>query len=99
MTSRPAPNRIILDAGFKTLPDYRIAPEPVGLAGVKGVEASAEHFSVTLDAPNSQVKLGDRIDFVVGYSDMTVFLYDQLIGVRNDIVEVVWPILGRGKLQ
>jgi D-serine deaminase-like pyridoxal phosphate-dependent protein len=99
VTSRPAANRIILDAGFKTLPAFYSVPEPVGLAGVASVAPSAEHLTVTLNQSNAEVKPGDRFDFIVGYSDMTVFLYDQLIGIRNGVVEVVWPILGRGKVQ
>ncbi len=99
VTSRPVPDRIIFDVGFKSLPDWAGKPEPVGLPGVKRMSMSAEHGSLTMEEPNSTVKLGDRFDFMVGYGDATVFLYDQLYGVRDGVVEVVWPILGRGKLQ
>jgi D-serine deaminase-like pyridoxal phosphate-dependent protein len=71
----------------------------VGLPGVKSVRMSAEHGIVTLEAPNTTVKVGDAFDFIVGYGDMTVFLYDQLYGIRGGIVEAVWEIAGRGKLQ
>jgi hypothetical protein len=43
----------------------------------------------------SLIKSGVRL---VGYSDTTVCLHDQLVGTRGDCVEVVWPVLGRGKL-
>jgi len=39
------------------------------------------------------------VEFVAGYSDTTVFLHDELYGTREDRVEIVWPILGRGKLR
>jgi hypothetical protein len=35
----------------------------------------------------------------VGYSDTTVNLHDELVGIRGGKVEVVWSILGRGKLK
>jgi D-serine deaminase-like pyridoxal phosphate-dependent protein len=99
VVSRPAPDRIILDAGFKSLPTWAGAPEPVGLPGVAEVLASAEHLSVSLRGPNAAVKVGGRLDFVVGYGDSTVFLHDQMVGVRNGLVEVVWAIQGRGRIQ
>ena len=99
VTSRPAPERIILDAGFKTLPTWHATPQPVGLAGIKSTAMSAEHGTLVLAAPNSEVQVGDTLDFVVGYGDVTVCLHDELVGVRDAIVEAVWPIQGRGKIR
>jgi D-serine deaminase-like pyridoxal phosphate-dependent protein len=100
VTSRPNPQRIICDAGFKSLPSNDGLPAPVGLAQkVRKVVSSAEHGAVELDSPNDTLDVGDLLDFVVGYGDGTVYLHDGLVGVRNGLVECVWPILGRGKLQ
>lgn len=99
VTSRPTPTRIICDAGFKTLPRGFAAPKAVGIDGVKSISLSAEHGIINLEAPNTTLKIGDVFDFVVGYSDATVFLHDTLYGVRQGIVETAWPILGRGKLR
>lgn len=99
VTSRPAPERIICDAGFKTLPRGFSTPKPVGIEHVKSVTFSAEHGYVILDEPNTQLRVGDVFDFIVGYSDATVFLHENLYGLRSGIVEAVWPILGRGKLR
>jgi D-serine deaminase-like pyridoxal phosphate-dependent protein len=74
-------------------------PVPVGLSGVKSVGLSAEHGQVDLDEPNLAVKVGDRLDWIVGYADTSVHLHDHMYGIRDGIVEVVWPILGRGKLR
>jgi hypothetical protein len=54
---------------------------------------------VTLKEPNHTVKVGEAVDFVVGYGDETVCLHDRLYGIREGIVEIVWPILGRGKIR
>lgn len=99
VTSRPAPNRIICDAGFKTLPRGFAAPKPVGIDNVKSIGLSAEHGILTLEGANTALKIGDVFDFVVGYSDATVCLHDTIYGIRQGIVETAWPILGRGKLR
>ena len=99
VTSRPAPDRIIFDVGFKSLPAWAGEPKPIGLSGVKSIGMSAEHGTITLEAPNASVRVGDVFDFVVGYGDSTVFLHDCLYGIRDDVVEVVWHIQGRGKIR
>jgi D-serine deaminase-like pyridoxal phosphate-dependent protein len=99
VTSRPTPQRIILDAGFKTLPRGFATPKPLGVGPVKNLLFSAEHGILTLEEANNTLHIGDRLDLIVGYSDATICLHDWLYGVRNDMVETVWPILGRGKLR
>ncbi|MEZ4725740.1 MAG: alanine racemase [Caldilineaceae bacterium] len=78
VTSRPTPTRIICDAGFKTLPRGYATPKPVGIDQVKSVVFSAEHGIITLEAPNTALKVGEQFDMLVGYSDATVFLHDQI---------------------
>ena len=74
-------------------------PAPIGLDHVRSVRLSAEHATIELDAPNTGLSVGDRLEWVVGYSDTTVHLHDEIYAVRNGRVEAVWPILGRGKLR
>ena len=69
------------------------------LDGVENMSMSAEHGTVTFSAPNTDVRVGDAFDFMVSYTDVTLFLHDRLYGIRDDQVEVVWPITGRGKLR
>lgn len=97
--SRPTPDRIIFDAGVKALPAWSCMPKPIGLAGVKTLRMSAEHATITLEPPDTSVKVGEVFDFIVGYGDHTVFLHDHLYGIRDGVVEVVWEIQGRGKLR
>jgi D-serine deaminase-like pyridoxal phosphate-dependent protein len=99
VTSRPAPDRIILDAGFKTLPRGFAAARPIGIEGVASVVHSAEHCILTLTQANDVLRIGDGVDMMVGYGDATVFLHEVLHGVRDGVVETAWPVLGRGKLQ
>ncbi len=60
---------------------------------------SAEHLTYLLEKPQERIRPGDAVDFVVGYGDATVFLHDQLYGVRGGRVEVVWPVEARYKLR
>lgn len=100
VTSRPAPDRIITDAGFKTLPSWSFKPEAKDdFPPIESVSSSAEHGVFRLTEPDETIKVGDSFDFMVGYGDATVFLHDHLYGVRDSVVEVIWPIVGRGKLR
>jgi D-serine deaminase-like pyridoxal phosphate-dependent protein len=99
VTSRPAPTRIICDAGRKTMSEGAADPAPIGISGVESVGLSAEHGKVELAEPSETPRVGDKIEFVIGYSDVTVALHDEIYGIRDGIVETVWPLLGRGRLQ
>ena len=99
VTSRPAPTRIICDAGKKTMSTDASTPKPRGLPNVTSVGCSAEHGTIQLAEPSGTPRVGDKLQFIVGYGDTTVFLHDNFYGIRDGRVEVVWPILGRGKLQ
>jgi D-serine deaminase-like pyridoxal phosphate-dependent protein len=99
VTSRPTPTRIICDAGKKTISEGAADPEPIGITGVESVAMSAEHGKIELAEPSKAPRVGDKIEFVVGYSDVTVALHNELYGIREGTVETVWQLLGRGRLQ
>jgi D-serine deaminase-like pyridoxal phosphate-dependent protein len=96
--SRPNPTRVITDAGFKSLSTQNAMPAP-RIDNVEAVRMSAEHGVIELSAPNTDIRVGDRVSWSVGYTDATVILHETMYGVRDGIVEVAWPIVGRGKLQ
>ena len=100
VVSRPNPSLIVTDGGFKTFGTTHSTPEPIGLpkAQVQKVSFSAEHGRLFLAAPDDTVRVGDRLEFVVGYSDSTVFLHDLIFATRAGVVEAAWEIQGRGKL-
>ena len=98
VTSRPTPTRVILDAGRKTMSCDAAAPEPIGLPAVEATRFSAEHTKIELLQPSDTPRVGERVQLVVGYSDTTVHLHEQIIGVRNGRVESVWRVAGRGMI-
>lgn len=94
VTSRPTASRIICDGGKKTMSDYPVGPEPLGLAGVEAVTLAAEHITVELAEPNPSPRVGDVLEFVASYVDTSVHLHDTMFGARRGIVEVSWPVRG-----
>lgn len=97
VTSRPTPQRIICDAGKKSMSADAAVPEPVGVADIASVRFSAEHAIIELSAPNDRIKIGDKVEFVVGYSDTTVHLHEDMYAIRDGRVVAVWPISARGR--
>jgi D-serine deaminase-like pyridoxal phosphate-dependent protein len=98
VTSRPTSNRILFDAGRKTMDPSNVAPEVVGLDNVESISLSAEHGTIRLNEPNDTVKVGDTLTLRVGYSDQAVHLHEQLLATRDGKVVAIWPTLARGKL-
>jgi hypothetical protein len=39
------------------------------------------------------------VEFVVGYSDMTVFLHDEIVAHRGGEIEAIWRIAARGMVK
>ncbi len=74
-------------------------PQVKGIPAAKLVGLSAEHGKLALEPPATALCVGDKLNFIVGYADLTLFLHDRLYGIRNQRVEVAWDILGRGKLS
>ncbi|HEV2127869.1 MAG TPA: alanine racemase, partial [Thermomicrobiales bacterium] len=99
VTSRPARDRIIFDAGRKSVDPSNLVPEVIGLEGVSQLAFSAEHGTIRLDGPNCDVQVGDRLRLNIGYSDQAVHLHEQHFVVEAGCVEAVWPTLARGRLQ
>lgn len=95
--SRTQPTRAVLDAGLKAssidsgMPTLWQRPE------LKYVKAADDHG--VLEVPvDSSLALGDALMLVPGHCDPTVNLYDELVCIRGDRVEAIWPIAARGAL-
>ena len=101
VVSRPAPNRAIVDLGWKGCSiEYQIygwqgMPEPVDVTHVKYGLGGDEHGILTLEDSKSTMKIGDRIRFLPSHCDTTINLYDKFYGVREGEVELICGIPGR----
>lgn len=99
VVSRPSKDKAVLDAGRKTHnPDHE-TPLVKGHPEAEVVRTSAEHCEVKLAGSALDWKIGDKIELIPGYADFTTVLHDEFYGFRGERLEVVWPILGRGKIQ
>jgi D-serine deaminase-like pyridoxal phosphate-dependent protein len=94
VVSRPAPTRVVLDAGFKALGTTPIAASLRGHPDAS-IAWSAEHATVELTAPAARIAIGDRMEFDVGYADSTVWLHDRIYGTRGGELCECWPVTRR----
>jgi D-serine deaminase-like pyridoxal phosphate-dependent protein len=95
--SRPAANRAVVDAGLKASSVDSGMPLIWQRTDAKYMKASDEHGVLELTS-DSNLKLGDYVMLVPGHCDPTVNLYDELIAIRGDRVEAIWPVAARGAL-
>ena len=88
------PGIAIVDAGLKAVSLGN------GLPLVKGGKALYKRFAdehgVLAPSEGPLPPLGSQVRLIPVNCDPTVNLYDHLIGVRNGVVEAVWPVDARG---
>jgi D-serine deaminase-like pyridoxal phosphate-dependent protein len=99
VTSRPAEDRIVVDAGRRAIDPSQKAPVARGIEGVQAIRFSAEHGVMALDGPTEWPRVGDRIELEVNYTDQAVHLHESLFGIRNGVIAAVWPVACRGRMQ
>jgi D-serine deaminase-like pyridoxal phosphate-dependent protein len=99
VTSRPNPARIVLDAGKKAMSGDAALPRALNLDDVRALRLSAEHTTIELDSQSDWPRIGDKVELVVGYSDTTVHLHEQIVAVRGNQVEAIWNVAARGKIK
>jgi len=95
--SRNATSYAIIDAGLKASSVDSGMPTVWQRADLRYIKAADEHGLLsTSDA--AALSLGDQLMLVPGHCDPTVNLYDELVCIRGDRVEALWPIAARGAL-
>ena len=99
VVSRPTLERAILDAGRKTFNSDVATALIAGHPDAEVKRLSAEHCELRLGPESQRLKIGEKVEIVVGYGDFTTVLHDEFYGFVGDRLQVIWPILGRGKLQ
>jgi D-serine deaminase-like pyridoxal phosphate-dependent protein len=99
--SRPVPDRVVLDAGLKTLSDDSGPARPADAPGWSYHHAGDEHGILTPagSGPRRELQVGDRVALLPSHIDTTVNLHDVLYAYRNGAVEAIWPVAARGRVQ
>ena len=103
VVSRPVPERGILDGGSKTFSSDLSGLEGHGLL-LEYPEAefygmSEEHGHVDFSRCQRRPEIGERVAVIPNHVCVVTNLFDQIVGVRQGEVEVVWPVAARGKLR
>ncbi len=88
-------DKAIVDAGLKAQSVDSGLPFIFGRDDVEYVKCSDEH-GVVAD-PGGALSVKDKLRLVPGQCDPTCNVHDWYVGVRNGVVETVWPVSARGK--
>ena len=88
-------DKAIVDAGLKAQSVDSGLPVIYGRTDVKYVKCSDEHGVV--EDPQGVLKVNDKLKLVPGHCDPTCNVHDWYVGVRNGVVETLWPVSARGK--
>ena len=96
--STPTDDRVVVDAGSKSI-SLETDGDPLSVErdDLDYYNASEEHGWV--EAPATDLSVGDHVAFVPPHVCPTVNLHDTLVGVRGGRVEEVWEVAARGKVK
>jgi D-serine deaminase-like pyridoxal phosphate-dependent protein len=95
--SKQGPKCITIDAGLKSLTTDSGLAESKALGYIYGVLGD-EHGSLSwTDGPDLNV--GDRIEMIPSHIDPTINLHDVYYAHRKGVIEEIWPVDARGKVQ
>jgi D-serine deaminase-like pyridoxal phosphate-dependent protein len=103
VVSRPHDTRAILDCGTKVL-----TSDQYGMPGYGHVleypeaaitAVSEEHGTVDLSGCAERPRVGDVVNVVPNHCCVVSNMVDEVVGVRGEQVELVWPVAARGKVR
>jgi D-serine deaminase-like pyridoxal phosphate-dependent protein len=106
VVSTARPGQMIVDGGSKTFSSDRLAASSEMSFG-HVVEAPAcrfhkmneEHGYIDISRAGREFSVGDRVRIIPNHVCVAVNLHEQVYGIRNDRLEEIWKVEGRGKLQ
>jgi D-serine deaminase-like pyridoxal phosphate-dependent protein len=99
VVSRPRPDKVIVDAGLKTISSDHGLPPIKDRKDMECIALNAEHGHYRLTKPADFPRPGDRLEMLPTHVDTTVCLHDNYVISRKGQVEGTLRIEGRGKLQ
>ena len=99
VVSKPAADRVCVDAGFKSigLDVGSLLPIPKTRDDVAYTHGYSNHAMVDTSEAESAVEVGDTLEFVVPDAHATIDSNDVLVGTRDETVERIWNVQARGK--
>jgi D-serine deaminase-like pyridoxal phosphate-dependent protein len=97
VTSRPAPERLILDAGSKALAAERLSTLTPGLGQIEGhpglrVDRLYEEQAIVHSDEACEIPVGARLRVVPNHACAAANLHSEMLVVERDVVVDVWPV-------
>ncbi len=106
VVSTAVPGKAMMDGGSKTFSSDALRTGKASGYGyiVEDPDAvvsgfNEEHGHIDLSVSQKKYRVGQRLRAIPNHVCAMINLHDQVYGVRGEIVEVVWNVAGRGKLQ
>jgi D-serine deaminase-like pyridoxal phosphate-dependent protein len=103
VVSRPTPNRGILDSGSKSLSSDLHGLDGYGYIreypNAKIYQLSEEHGHVDFSACPEKPEIGERVTIIPNHCCTVTSLFDEVVGARDDQVEVTWQVAARGTVR
>lgn len=103
VVSRPTVERGILDAGSKSLSSDLHGLDGYGFIceypDARIFALSEEHGHVDFSACTRQPEIGERLTIIPNHCCTVTSLFDEVVGMRNDQVEITWQVAARGTVR
>ena len=104
VVSKSGTDHVVIDAGSKAMSLATLTGVP-GYGLILGHEDSLfrkvadEHGMIAVPSNGRPFSIGERVRIVPNEHTVVVNQFSEMIGVRGERVESVWPIAGRGLMQ
>ena len=106
IVSAAVPDRMMIDAGSKTITSDPVAGKNVIGYGyfeqdpdLQLVKLNEEHGHIDTSQSSKTWQVGDCLTLLMNHICVCMNLQEEVYGVRGDTVETVWPVAARGKLR
>lgn len=106
VVSTARPGQIIIDGGSKTFSSDRHVASPeatfghvVEAPGAVFTKMNEEHGYVDVRRAERAFPVGDRLRVIPNHICTAMNLHETVYGIRGEIVEQIWRVEARGKLQ
>src|SRR5262245_5756632 len=103
VVSRPTPERGILDSGSKSLSSDLHGLDGYGYVceypDAKIYSLSEEHGHVDFSSCAHKPEIGERVSIIPNHCCTVTCMFDEVVGVRGNQVEVIWKVAARGTVR
>ena len=94
--SRPTDDDVVFDVGMKGISVERSTPIVSDTSALEILKLSEAHAGGKIVGSGYDPKPGDKLHLIPSHCCTTVNLYDEMVVLRNGLVEAAWPVAARG---